>query len=89
MHSVQAGARVAETPEKLRSFYEDSLSAAEFNMRGNPEGLETVTTYINACIQRLESDTSAFDELTQPPIFSMPDGMLAYADNNKGIILIG
>lgn len=88
MKSIQAGARIATSPTKLESYYRECLSAAKYDMRENIKGLETVTTYINACIQRLKSDPSAFHELRQPPIFSLPNNMLAYINNNR-INLIG
>ena len=69
--------------------HRECLSAAKFDLRGNPEGIETVTAYINACIQRLKSNPIAFYELRQPPVFSMPDGMLAQTDEKRRIKLIG
>jgi len=84
---IQVGARVAESSEALKSYYEGCLVIARSTIEDKKD-LENVVTYVDACMQRLDSDPSAFNALREPPAYQMVGGMLASGTDGR-ITLIG
>lgn len=93
MDMVQAGARLYDTPEQLRKYYDDCLKIAEEQLSSNWDDLkqlEDVRTYVGCAKRRLDEEgKSALTTLQAPVFFVLPNKMIAHNDRDGMLVTIG